>query len=132
MFKRTRTRLTTNKSKASNLKPSSNGDYYENQSRLYSAQQSFDRYTTLARDALTMGDRVIAEGYYQHAEHYLRLINGARQPSAPQFSLKNPAIPSRCEVESEQAVCIETDSCAAENNVASLILKDLSPSPIPD
>ena len=131
MFKRTRTRLTTNKSKTSNLKPSSNGDYYENQNRLYSAQQSFDRYSTLARDALTMGDRVIAEGYYQHAEHYLRLINGARQPSMPQFSINTPLIPPRCESESEGS-SLETDNCGAESHLASLILKDLSPSPTPD
>lgn len=132
MFKRTRTRLTTNKSKANNLKPSSNGDYYENQSRLYSAQQSFDRYTTLARDALTMGDRVIAEGYYQHAEHYLRLINGARQSSAVQFSLKNPLVSNNCDGEIAQETVLETNGRAGENHLASLILKDLSPSVTPD
>ena len=37
--------------------------------------QIFEKYTNLAREALTTGDRVVAEGYYQHAEHYLRLIN---------------------------------------------------------
>ncbi len=37
--------------------------------------QIYEKYTNLAREALTTGDRVVAEGYYQHAEHYLRLIN---------------------------------------------------------
>lgn len=38
-------------------------------------QQSFDRYVALARSAATSGDRVEAENYYQHAEHYFRLMN---------------------------------------------------------
>jgi hypothetical protein len=38
-------------------------------------QQSVDRYIALARSAASSGDRVEAENYYQHAEHYLRLLN---------------------------------------------------------
>lgn len=37
--------------------------------------QVFEKYMLLAREAKTVGDRVLAESYYQHAEHYLRLIN---------------------------------------------------------
>ncbi|MEO4000566.1 DUF4167 domain-containing protein [Mesorhizobium sp. CAU 1732] len=39
-----------------------------------SAQQIAEKYTTLARDAQTSGDRVMAENYLQHAEHYNRII----------------------------------------------------------
>jgi len=39
-----------------------------------SAQQILDKYLQYARDAQTSGDRVNAENYLQHAEHYLRLI----------------------------------------------------------
>jgi len=35
----------------------------------------YEKYTTLARDAKTSGNRVKAENYLQHAEHYLRLVN---------------------------------------------------------
>jgi len=40
-----------------------------------------DKYTTLARDALSNGDRVIAENYLQHAEHYNRIVAAAQQQS---------------------------------------------------
>lgn len=40
-----------------------------------SAQQYYERYMTMARESIAMGDRVTAEGFYQHAEHYLRVIN---------------------------------------------------------
>ncbi len=43
-----------------------------------SAQQIAEKYTTLARDATSSGDRVMAENYLQHAEHYNRIIAAAQ------------------------------------------------------
>ena len=37
-------------------------------------KQAMERYLALAREALTLGDRVTAEGYFQHAEHYYRVM----------------------------------------------------------
>ncbi len=39
------------------------------------AYQVLEKYLALARDATAGGDRVAAENYYQHAEHYYRTIN---------------------------------------------------------
>ncbi|MAS87769.1 MAG: hypothetical protein CMH30_07335 [Micavibrio sp.] len=39
------------------------------------AQQVADKYMALAKDALTSDNSVLAENYYQHAEHYQRLLN---------------------------------------------------------
>lgn len=39
-------------------------------------QQVQEKYLALARDAQSAGDRVQAEAYFQHAEHYLRIISG--------------------------------------------------------
>ena len=47
-----------------------------------SAQSIFERYQQLARDASSAGDRVLAENYLQHAEHYFRTLR-AMQPSRP-------------------------------------------------
>jgi hypothetical protein len=38
-----------------------------------------EKYQQLARDAAAAGDRVISENYFQHAEHYLRIIASAQQ-----------------------------------------------------
>src|ERR1041384_2314198 len=43
-----------------------------------SAQQVADKYAQLARDAQSSGDRVMAENYLQHAEHYNRIIAAAQ------------------------------------------------------
>src|SRR5205823_9783869 len=45
-----------------------------------------EKYVQLARDAHTSGDPVSAENYYQHAEHYFRLIAAAQE----QFRQNNP------------------------------------------
>jgi hypothetical protein len=45
-----------------------------------------EKYMQLARDAQTSGDPVSAENYFQHAEHYFRLIAAAQE----QFRQNNP------------------------------------------
>lgn len=39
------------------------------------AQQVLEKYLALARDAASAGDRIAAENFLQHAEHYYRIIN---------------------------------------------------------
>ena len=39
------------------------------------AQQLMEKYLSLARDATSAGDRVLAENYFQHADHYYRVLN---------------------------------------------------------
>ena len=46
------------------------------------AQTVYERYMQLARDAAASGDRVLAENYTQHAEHYFRVLR-ALQPQRP-------------------------------------------------
>src|SRR5262245_41468720 len=45
-----------------------------------------EKYVQLARDAQASGDPISAENYYQHAEHYYRLIAAAQE----QFRQNNP------------------------------------------
>ncbi len=45
-----------------------------------------EKYIQLARDAQGSGDPIAAENYYQHAEHYFRLIAAAQE----QFRQQNP------------------------------------------
>lgn len=49
-----------------------------------SAIQVADKYAQLARDAQSSGDRVMAENYFQHAEHYYRIVAQAYEQSNTQ------------------------------------------------
>ena len=54
-----------------------------------------EKYVQLARDARSSGDPVAAENYYQHAEHYFRLIAAAQE----QFRQSQPQPQPRAENE---------------------------------
>ena len=43
-----------------------------------------EKYMSLARDALASGDLIAAESYFQHAEHYNRIIMAAQSQFGPQ------------------------------------------------
>jgi uncharacterized protein DUF4167 len=38
------------------------------------APRNYERYVALAREATSRGDSIEAENYYQHAEHYFRVM----------------------------------------------------------
>ena len=52
------------------------------------AQAIYEKYQSLARDAHSSGDLVLAENYLQHAEHYLRIIH-AIQEQMQQYQRNN-------------------------------------------
>ena len=57
-----------------------------------SASHVYEKYLQLARDANSAGDRVAAENYLQHAEHYWRImaVNQPQQPYQPHAMNGNP------------------------------------------
>lgn len=63
------------------------------------AHQIFERYIALAREAATSDDRVAAENFYQHAEHYFR-INNASRAGNQQATPPRPTTPADVEMNS--------------------------------
>src|SRR5580658_5887308 len=58
-----------------------------------SAAHVYEKYLQMARDANSAGDRVMAENYLQHAEHYYRIL-AAAAAQAQQYQQQNPnAVP---------------------------------------
>ena len=39
-----------------------------------SAERLFEKYNTLAKEALSSGDKTLSENYFQHADHFMRII----------------------------------------------------------
>ena len=46
--------------------------------------KALEKYTSLAQDAFSNGDRIVAESYYQFAEHYQRVLNENFQDDKPE------------------------------------------------
>ena len=38
------------------------------------AEQLLEKYNGLAKEALLSGDKILSESYYQHADHFLRVV----------------------------------------------------------
>ena len=47
-----------------------------------SASHVYEKYLQLARDSNSSGDRVMAENYLQHAEHYYRIVSATAAQQA--------------------------------------------------
>ena len=73
-----------------------------------SAYQIFERYLALAREATASGDRIAAENFSQHAEHYYR-INNARREGNQQGTTPLPTTPADVEMNSSEADSREVD-----------------------
>ncbi len=57
------------------------------------AWQVHEKYQALARDAQSAGDRVAAENYLQHAEHYFRIIEAINEATAAEQPQQRPGTP---------------------------------------
>jgi hypothetical protein len=65
------------------------------------AQHVFEKDQQLARDAQTSGDRVLAENYLQHAEHYFRVIRAVTPTRSPADILGRDAVQGGYDIDFE-------------------------------
>ena len=40
----------------------------------HNASKLIEKYSSLAREALSSGDKILSENYFQHAEHFIRVL----------------------------------------------------------
>ena len=52
----------------------SNGQARNSFRQTLSAEKLFKKYSTLAKEALSSGDKTLSENYFQHADHFMRII----------------------------------------------------------
>ena len=53
----------------------SNGQNRFNFRNSLSAEKLFEKYTSLAKEAISSGDKTLSENYLQHADHFMRIID---------------------------------------------------------
>ena len=64
-----RPKYSSNFSKNENFQRRSPGRNNHNASKL------IEKYSNLAREALSSGDKILSENYFQHADHFTRILN---------------------------------------------------------
>ena len=56
----------------------SNGDNFQRKApgrNNHNASKLIDKYNNLAREALSTGDKILSENYFQHADHFTRILS---------------------------------------------------------
>ncbi len=93
------------------------------------AHQVLEKYLSLARDASSSGDRITAEGYYQYAEHYYRVISAQQDGQTPP---RQPRAPGHDRDGMESSPAEETPDAASAQSVeppAAEPAADVAPQP---
>ena len=56
----------------------------------HNAPKLIEKYNNLAREALSSGDKILSENYFQHADHFTRILN-EKETQKKIFNNKNSA-----------------------------------------
>tara|TARA_X000001036_G_scaffold438256_1_gene485596 strand:+ start:1268 stop:1690 length:423 start_codon:yes stop_codon:yes gene_type:complete len=55
----------------------------------HNAPKLIEKYNNLAREALSSGDKILSENYFQHADHFTRILNDQEILKKTRFSVEN-------------------------------------------
>ena len=76
--------------------------------------KALEKYTSLAQDAFSNGDRIVAESYYQFAEHYQRVLNENFEDEKSDNI--NPRFPKNNEIDAKPSRTERAISATNERN----------------
>ena len=55
----------------------------------HNASKLIEKYNNLAREALSSGDKILSENYFQHADHFTRILNEQENYKKSRFSAES-------------------------------------------
>ncbi len=77
----------------------------------HNASKLIEKYNNLAREALSSGDKILSENYFQHADHFTRILSEQEIYRKNKFSEN---VKKNLETNSQSSK--ETDDTNTENN----------------
>ena len=69
----------------------------------HNASKLIDKYNNLAREALSNGDKILSENYFQHADHFTRIL------SEQDTQKKNNLINNQAESSEENIIKVKNE-----------------------
>ena len=95
-----------------------------------SARQVYEKYLLLARDAKSSGDTILTESYFQHAEHYARILieNGKFDTNSSNSSKKEGAHKGEHGKKKDNQPNESTQKVSNDNELDSIETKKISKS----
>ena len=84
----------------------------------HNAAKLHEKYNNLAREALSPGDKILSENYFQHADHFKRILND--QENIKRIKVSNSSNSENKEVslnqDAEKKEKVSTDKIQSEIN----------------
>jgi len=77
----------------------------------HNASKLIEKYNNLAREALSGGDKILSENYFQHADHFTRILTEQDVQKKSKYLESKPK-----ELELDANVDKETESISKEKN----------------
>ena len=77
----------------------------------HNASKLIEKYSNLAREALSTGDKILSENYFQHADHFMRILNER------EFQKKNISASENSTVTQENISNTDKDKVETKNNL---------------
>jgi|TARA_B100001741_G_C16108326_1_gene394331 hypothetical protein len=74
----------------------------------HNAARLVEKYSSLAREALSSGDKILSESYFQHSDHFIRVLNEKE---------KNQGISRTEKTKLDDKVSVEEKSKETDNNI---------------
>ena len=76
----------------------------------HNASKLIEKYSNLAREALSSGDKILSENYFQHADHFTRILN--EQDAQKKLNSTNNDVPNS----SQSLVDVKKDKNETDEN----------------
>ena len=68
----------------------------------HNASKLVEKYNDLAREALSKGDKILSENYFQHADHFTRILSEKEHYKTSKDKESNETISGNVELTSKQ------------------------------
>ena len=81
----------------------------------HNASKLIEKYNNLAREALSIGDKIMSENYFQHADHFSRILSEQENYKRSRINVKSPTNDTVVAVDVKNKISVNED----EKNVKS-------------
>ena len=75
----------------------------------HNASKLIEKYNNLAREALSTGDKILSENYFQHADHFTRILNDQEKNRINKANNTQAEVVTPIKLEDEKQLSKPTD-----------------------
>ena len=75
----------------------------------HNASKLIEKYNNLAREALSIGDKIMSENYFQHADHFSRILSEQENYKRSRFNVKSSSNDTETATDIKNKIIVNED-----------------------